>query len=123
MTGKQFASRVESGTVLFPMAKGSMRSIQNGFVKREQTIDLVVYETLKTAFQIPAAGYEIYVFTSPSNVEAFFENNRLTSSHKVVAMGDATAAALKKSGVMHPALPDAFDDVALARAVFSVSSN
>ncbi len=122
MTGKQFASRVGDGTVLFPMAKESMRSVQNGFVKREQTIDLVVYETLKTDVQIQTSVFDVFLFTSPSNVEAFFEKNKLTSSHKVIAMGEATAAALKKHGVLHPALPDDFNDVALARATFGISS-
>lgn len=123
MTGKQFASRVGSGSVLFPMAKGSMRSVQNGFVKPGQTIDLVVYETVKTETAIDVSATGIFVFTSPSNVEAFFEKNKLNSSHKAVAMGDATAVALRKYGVMHPLLPDAFDDSALTRAVFSVSSS
>ena len=122
MTGKQFASRVGSGTVLFPMAKGSMRSIQNGFVKSGQTIDLVVYETLKTEAQIQASGYEIFLFTSPSNVEAFFEKNKLTPAQKAIAMGEATANALKKFGIHRPTLPDDFDDAALARAVFTTSS-
>src|SRR5213079_1115800 len=68
MTGKQFASRVGEGTVLFSQAKGSLRSVQNGFVRKEQVIDLVVYETLKRNEEsIPPA--EIMVFTSPSNVE------------------------------------------------------
>ena len=123
MTGKQFASRVGSGTVLFPMAKGSMRSVQNGFVKPGQTTDLPVYETIKTEFEVPVSPSGIFVFTSPSNVEAFFAKNKLSRSHKVIAMGDATANALKKSGVMHPLLSDAFDDVALTRAVFTASSN
>ncbi|MEO8087983.1 MAG: hydroxymethylbilane synthase [Bacteroidota bacterium] len=122
MTGKQFASRVGSGTVLFPMAKGSMRSIQNGFVKSGQTIDLTVYETLKTDVQIQVSDFDIFLFTSPSNVEAFFEKNRLTNSHKVIAMGDATASSLKKFGIFHPTVPEGFDDVSLSRAVFGVSS-
>jgi len=122
MTGKQFASRVGSGTVLFPMAKGSMRSVQNGFVKSGQTIDLVVYETLKADFVVPKTDYEIMLFTSPSNVESYFEKNKIILSQKIIAMGEATAGTLKKFGVFHPTLPDAFDDVALTRSVFYASS-
>ena len=121
MTGKQFAAKVGSGTVLFPMAKGSMRSVQNGFVKREQTIDVPVYETLKEEINIDITKYDIMIFTSPSNVEAFFDKNKL-GSQKVIAFGEATANALRKFGVLHPALPDAFDDVALTRSVFGLSS-
>jgi hydroxymethylbilane synthase len=122
MTGKQFAARVGSGTVLFPMAQGSMRSVQNGFVKPGQTTDLPVYETIKTEIDISSSEFGIFVFTSPSNVEAFFSRNKLDRNHKIIAMGDATASALKKFGVFHPMLTDAFDDVALARSVFTASS-
>lgn len=119
LTGKQFASRVGSERVLFPQAKGSLRSIQNGFVKREQVIDLVVYETLKKNESIPQT--DILLFTSPSNVESFFERNSASPQQKIIAMGDATASTLKKYGVKHPLLPDAFDDTALVRAVFGIS--
>jgi len=45
--GKQFAARVGSASVLFPVAKGSMRSVQSQFVKRDQTFDVNVYETIE----------------------------------------------------------------------------
>ena len=91
-------------------------------IRRKKKIDLVVYETLKTEVAIQTSDFEIFLFTSPSNVEAFFEKNKLNASQKVIAMGEATASSLKKSGILHPALPDAFDDVALTRAVFNASS-
>lgn len=119
LTGKQFASRVGDGIVLFPQAKGSLQSVQNGFVKKEQVIDLVVYETLKkNSEEIPQS--EIVVFTSPSNVEAYFEKNKINSNQKVVAMGEATGSALKKFGVNKYSLPDSFDDAGLVRAVFGL---
>ena len=119
LTGKQFASRVGDGTVLFPQAKGSLRSIQNGFVKDSQVIDLTVYETLKkNEEQIPFA--EILLFTSPSNVDAYFEKNKITAEQKVIAMGEATANTLKKYGITRCNLPDTFDDAGLVRAVFSI---
>jgi len=119
LTGKQFASQVGSGSVLFPMAKGSLRSIQNGFIKQNQVIDLVVYETIKKNDE-PVPFNEIIVFTSPSNVDAYFEKNKFISGQKAVAMGEATANELKKYGINHPAQPDDFNDLALARAVFGL---
>lgn len=119
MTGKQFASRVGEGNVLFPQAKGSLRSIQNGFVRPEQVIDLVVYETLKRNEEgIPPA--EIMVFTSPSNVESYFEKNKLSADQKVVAMGEATANTLRNFAVSRSVLPDMFTDLGLVRAVFGL---
>ena len=122
MTGKQFAAKVGTSKVLFPQAKGSMRSIQQQFVKPGQAVDLVVYETLKkNDGEMPSA--QILVFTSPSNVEAWFERFKITSDKKVVAMGDATANALRGFGIIGCAQPDTFDDAGLARAVFTLASN
>lgn len=116
MTAKQFAATVGSSKVLFPQAKGSMRSIQQQ-LRPGQVIDLVVYETLKKN-ETPVNRADIVVFTSPSNVEAFFEKNQFSSDQKAVAMGDATGNALKNFGVSRYKLPASFDDVGLAQAVF-----
>lgn len=121
MTGKQFAGKVGDGIVLFPQAKGSLRTVQQQFVKRSQVIDLVVYESLKKN-DGTAPQADLLVFTSPSNVEAWFENYRISRSQLIVAMGDATAHTLKDHGVYADAMPDAFDDSGLARAVFGASS-
>jgi hydroxymethylbilane synthase len=119
LTGKQFASRVGDGTVLFPQAKGSLRSIQNGFVKDSQVIDLPVYETLKKNDEkIPF--HDILLFTSPSNVEAYFEKNTVAAEQKVIAMGEATGNAYRKFSAIKYIMPDTFDDSGLVRAVFSV---
>ncbi|MBK9543950.1 MAG: hydroxymethylbilane synthase [Bacteroidetes bacterium] len=120
MTGKQFAARVGSEKVLFPQAKGSMRSIQQQFVKPEQVIDLVVYETKKKN-EGAAPEADMIVFTSPSNVEAWFERFRIHPGQKVIAMGDATANALRQFGVKQLTKPDAFDDAGIVRAVFGMS--
>jgi hydroxymethylbilane synthase len=121
LTGKQFASRVGEGTVLFPQAKGSLRSIQNGFVKEKQVVDIIVYETLKkNEEEIPSC--EIILFTSPSNVDAFFEKNHIGSNQKIIAMGEATGNELRKYKITNYTLPDSFDDAALVRAVFNRAS-
>lgn len=119
LTGKQFAATVKDSTVLFPQAKGSMRTIQQQFANSKQVIDMVVYETIKNNMEeIPNA--EILVFTSPSNVEAFFEKNKINPGQKVVAMGDATANLLKRFGVKRYSMPASFDDIGLAQAVFGL---
>lgn len=119
MIGKQFSTMAGDKTVLFPRAKESMRSIQQQFIKPEKVIDLVVYESTKKN-EIPVPKADILVFTSPSNVEAFFEKNKIASHQKVVAMGDATAHALFRYGVKHCKQPASFDDMGLVQAVFGV---
>ncbi|MBK6988855.1 MAG: uroporphyrinogen-III synthase [Bacteroidetes bacterium] len=66
---------------------------------------------------------DILVFTSPSNVEAWFERFTISKTQKVVAMGDATANALRQHNIHGCGQPDTFDDSGLARAVFSISSS
>ena len=119
LIGKQFAATVGKGTVLFPQAKESMRSIQQAFTNPKQTIDIAVYETIKNNVEV-IPDFEIAVFTSPSNVQAFFEKNKITAEQKIIAMGDATAAMLKKQGVKRCSLTSSFDDLGLVRAVFGV---
>jgi len=119
LTGKQFASLVKSAPVIFPQAKDSMRTVQQQFVNRSQTRDLTVYETIqKPVENTPDA--DIMLFTSPSNVEAFFEKKKLNPEQKIIAMGDATAHTLKQFGVKSVYLVPAFDDVGLLQAVFSI---
>jgi hydroxymethylbilane synthase len=121
MIGKQFASKVGKDKVLFPQAKGSLRSVQQQFVKADQVHDLVVYETVKrNSGSSPVA--DILVFTSPSNVDAWFETFRIDKSQAVIAMGDATANALRQHNVLMISKTDSFDEAGLARAVFSASS-
>jgi len=119
LTGKQFAALVKSGTVLFPQSKDSMRTIQQQFVNRSQVRDISIYET----HEKPVEGFpdsEIMLFTSPSNVEAFFEKRKLTPDQKIIAMGDATAHTLKEFGVKSVHLVPSFDDAGMLQAIFSV---
>ena len=120
LVGKQFSSKVGSGKVLFPIARGSMQSIQWQMVKRENVFNLEVYATLKHSIEV-GADKDILIFTSPSNVEAFFEKNKIAEHQKVIAMGDATAKALGKLKVKNVSTPIAFDDLGLFQAVLGVS--
>ncbi|MBN8701954.1 MAG: hydroxymethylbilane synthase [Bacteroidetes bacterium] len=119
LTGKQFAALVGSRKVLFPQAKGSFKTIQKQFTKPGQAIDLIVYESIKrNEEEIPNA--DILVFTSPSNVEAFFEKHKIKENQKVIAMGDATANALKEHRVVINKKPATFDDIGLVQSVLGV---
>ena len=120
--GKQFAARVGSATVLFPVAKGSMRSVQSQFVKKDQTLDINVYETIEhNDIQLPKA--DVLIFTSPSNVNAFFKANKIETHHKIIAMGGATEAELRKHGVRKCTLPNSFDDLGILQAIYKIAVN
>ena len=75
-----------------------MQSVQQQIIKQDKVINLPVYATIKHSIEIDA-DVEIIVFTSPSNVEAFFEKNKFSLTQKAVAMGEATQKALTKKKV------------------------
>jgi hydroxymethylbilane synthase len=121
LIGKQFSSKVGNAKVLFPIAKDSLQTIQMQMVKRDNAINLPVYHTLKHSVEIDNS-YSVLVFTSPSNVEAFFEKNKILPSQKVVAMGDATSNALLKHKLKDVTKPITFDDLGLLQAILSKSA-
>jgi hydroxymethylbilane synthase len=89
-------------------------------VKKENVFNLEVYATLKHSVEI-SSDYEILVFTSPSNVEAWAEKNKLLPGQKVVAMGESTGAALTKLKIRDYTLPQSFDDLGLVQAVLALA--
>jgi len=119
LTGKQFAGRVGRSNVVFPIARGSMKTIQKQ-LPQAQVLDLVVYETINLSKEIPE--FDLPVFTSPSNVDAFFQTKPGKIPAHAVAMGGATAARLRHYGVRKIQEPDAFDDLGLIMAVLRLNS-
>lgn len=118
LTGKQFASATNGGIVLFPQAKGSLRTVQQQFPDTK-VVNLLVYETIQLDdVEIPKA--EIVIFTSPSNVNAYFKTNRISPEQKVIAIGNATGNALRQFGVQKYSMPNTFEDMGLLQAVFGV---
>ena len=121
LVGKQFSSKVGNGRVLFPIARGSMQSIQWQMVKRDNVFNLEVYATLKTSVDV-GPEYEILAFTSPSNVEAFFEKNKILPHQKVVAMGESTGKALEREKVKVYTMPQSFDDLGLVQSILGLAN-
>ncbi len=121
LVGKQFSSKVGNSRVLFPIARGSMQSIQWQMVKRDNVINLEVYATLKHSIDI-SAEHEIVIFTSPSNVEAYFEKNTVHPHQKLIAMGEATGKALEKLKHKKYTMPKSFDDLGMLQAVLGVAN-
>ena len=114
----EFAELTKGQTVLFPGAEGSLRSIQQGMSADTKVIDLPVYETVLEE-DIEATGAEVLVFTSPSNVDAYFADNLLDPYQKVVAIGKSTGKKFDEMGVKYT-LPYSPDEVGLAEAVFGL---
>ena len=119
VVGKKFAKAVGEETVLFPQAKGGLRTIQQQFADSTKLFDLVVYETVKKE-NLVLPEVEIVVFTSPSNVDSYFEKGKISAHQKVIAIGKSTEKALMEKGIEKCVLPVSFDEVGLAEAVFGI---
>ena len=111
-----FAKLANGTTVLFPSAEDSMRSIQQTLSTDTKIIDLPIYETILED-DVEPTGAEVLVFTSPSNVEAYFVDNLLDPDQKIIAIGKSTGKKLDEIGVKYT-LPYSPDETGLAEAVF-----
>lgn len=119
LVGKQFSSIVGSNSVLFPIARGSMQSIQWQMVKRDSVINLEVYATLSQSMVV-ANDYDVVLFTSPSNVDSYFEKNTWHPHQKAIAMGEATGKSLEKLKIKKYTMPKSFDDLGLLHAILGI---
>lgn len=118
-TGKQFAALVKGEKVLFPQAADSLQSIQKQIGATAECINLVVYKTSeRSSVEIPES--DVTVFTSPSNVTAFFLRKNSSALKKVIAIGKSTEAKLKEFGIVNTLLPSSPDETGLAEAIFSI---
>lgn len=115
----EFAQLVTAGdTVMFPGAEDSLRSVQKGLPAEVKIIDLPIYETVLED-NVEASGADVLVFTSPSNVDAYFVDNLLDPYQKVIAIGKSTGKKFEEMGVKY-VLPFSPDEVGLAEAVFGI---
>lgn len=83
--------------VLFPVSNRSLRTVVDVFPENQRTI-LIAYQTKQEKRDIPSS--DIYVFTSPSNVESFAESMRQSTKKALfIAWGPSTAKSLNSVGI------------------------
>lgn len=116
---EEFANIANGKTVLFPSAKDSMRTVQSAMSADTKIIDLPVYETV-TDDNVTQSYSDVLIFTSPSNVEAYFEENLLEPGQQVICIGKSTGKKFDEMGVKY-ALPYSPDEIGLAEAVFGLN--
>ncbi len=115
---EEFALLVGGQTVLFPRAQDSLLSIQKSLPEDTKVVDLPIYETVIEE-EIDQTYADILIFTSPSNVEAYFAGNLLDPGQKVIAIGNSTGKKFDEMGVRYT-LPYSPDEIGLAEAVFGI---
>ena len=92
----QYAAFAKGKSTLFPIGNQSLQTIQQGLAEQE-ALNFVCYETKAKAANVNA--HDIYIFSSPSNVQSFFLNNEISPNAKVIALGNKTKEALKEAKI------------------------
>ncbi len=112
------ANAVEGKSVLFPRAQDSLLSMQKYLKPSTKVVDLPIYETVIEE-DIDPTSADVLIFTSPSNVEAYFAQNLLDPAQKVIAIGHSTGKKFDEMGVNYT-LPYSPDEIGLSEAVFGI---
>lgn len=109
-----FAERVGRGSVLFPRARRSRRSVQARLPAHISVVDLVVYDNAVAPDQaVPAT--DVAILTSPLNAEAYLAALPAPAG-LLVAIGPSTAGLLREKG--YPCLTaDQPDENTLAQLI------
>ncbi|MFN8776871.1 MAG: uroporphyrinogen-III synthase [Flavobacteriales bacterium] len=100
--------------VWFPVSEQSVRTVQQA-LPASQVTDIVCYRTKEDP--APIGHPDVLVFSSPSNVHAFFKTNTILSMQKVVAFGKTTASALHEHAVAEVTVSRGTSDEALLLAI------
>lgn len=93
---KEFKKWVGSKKVVFPISDRSLHTFSKGLLS-SQIIERIIYRTKLRQEIIPES--DIYFFSSPSNVEAFFLMNKMNPNAQVYAWGKSTENKLKEANI------------------------
>jgi hydroxymethylbilane synthase len=115
---EEFAPLAAGQTVLFPRAQDSLLTIQKSLLADTKIIDLPIYETVIEE-NIDQTYADVLIFTSPSNVDAYFADNLLDPGQQVIAIGNSTGKKFDDMGVQYT-MPFSPDEIGLAEAVFGI---
>ena len=118
-TAKDFLQIAANQTVIFPRAKESKQSIQRELGDAIIAKDLVIYENQPLS-DFDAIEADILVFTSPMNVEAYFNKMVLKPNQKIVSIGNTTAKALKNLGFERFFIAETPSEKGLVKAVLGI---
>lgn len=90
---KKFTNWVSDKKIVFPISNRSLKSFSS-LIPEIQKEEIVVYNTDSRCISIEHCDY--YVFSSPSNVEAYFDCNEIPSSSQIIAWGESTQKSLEE---------------------------
>lgn len=97
VASEEFRDWLGSRKVLFPTSDKTLKTFSNK-IKPDQLFERIIYTTKLEKQKVPAS--DLYFFSSPSNVDAFFLMNTIYPSAKVFAWGRSTGNRLKELNVV-----------------------
>jgi hydroxymethylbilane synthase len=115
----KFAEIADGQTVVIVRAKESLETIEKGLKPSTKVVNLPVYET-QLADEVSKSNAEVMIFTSPSNVDAYFSQHLIDPEQKIICIGHSTARKMEQYGVSYT-LPKTPDEIGLAEAVFGLT--
>jgi hydroxymethylbilane synthase len=106
---KQFRDVLKNDSVLFPQAMDSYKSVQKHIAFTNVVHNIFTYKTIiRNDFDLPYT--DVLVFTSPSNVVAYFNKYKIDSRQKVIAMGSSTKYKLSDFQIKNVLTPEQFGE-------------
>jgi len=115
---EEFAKIARGTTVLIPRAKDSLETIQKSLTADTKVINLPVYQT-RIDTNVSKSNADVLIFTSPSNVEAYFVDNLVDPGQQIICIGRSTGRKIEELGLSYT-LPYSPDEIGLAEAVFGL---
>ena len=93
---EEFKSWVKNRTVIFPQSNLSLGTFSS-ILPENQVINKIVYKT--NLIERKIENCQIYIFTSPSNLDAFLIINKIADEAKVIVWGESTSEFAEKKGI------------------------
>ena len=115
---EEFTKIADGTTVLIPRAKDSLETIQKSLTANTKIVNLPVYQT-RIDTNVSKSNADVLIFTSPSNVEAYFADNLVDPGQQIICIGRSTGRKIEELGLSYT-LPYSPDEIGLAEAVFGL---
>jgi uroporphyrinogen-III synthase len=116
-TAEDFKSWCGDEKVLFPMSTISLKTVSKLFADSQKE-EVVVYETKISSEEILSC--DVYVFTSPSNVNGFLLKNNLPENAIIIAWGESTYSQLISSGITNAIILDSPSEKVLIKELDNI---
>ena len=92
----EFTEWLGAKTVLFPISNLSKKSYSNK-LNPHQVEFITVYETIHLEKHVTEC--DCYIFTSPSNIDAYLKTNKIPKNKTIITFGESTNARILEEGI------------------------